>query len=346
MSLTRFSDLHRIYDRYPEAYRPEAAGRAPTIAGGFSGAAIWKIESPVGPLALRATASGDVDQSRLAELHRLIGHVRGCGFEQMPTPIVTSDGESFFESGGQIWQLEPWMPGTADFSSQPNQARLAAAMTCLARWHIAAARYVCRESGRAWFVTAAALSSPGLARRLARIANWDSRLSDSVRQQLGAFTWREFSMLGRELLDQFNRLAPRVAARVKLGLPTAVPLQPCLRDIWHDHVLFTGDQVTGLIDPHAARSDSVATDLARLLGSLVGDDRNGWDAGLAAYQRVRPLSVDELALVELFDQSTVLLAGMTWLEWYCLQGRTFADREKVVSRLQAILGRVQRLAMK
>ena len=123
-----------------------------------------------------------------------------------------------------------------------------------------------------------------------------------------------------------------------------MPLQPCLRDIWHDHVLFTGDIVTGLIDPHAARSDSVATDLARLLGTLVGDDRRGWDSGLAAYQEVRPLSAAELAMIELFDQSGVLLSGMTWLDWHLLQGRVFKNREGVLARLRSIAVRLKNLA--
>jgi Ser/Thr protein kinase RdoA (MazF antagonist) len=80
-----------------------------------------------------------------------------------------------------------------------------------------------------------------------------------------------------------------------------------------------------------------------LLGSLVGDDRAGWYAGLAAYQAVRPLTLAELALVELFDESAALLGGMTWLDWH-LQGRTFSDRAKVLARLHAILGRLENLA--
>jgi len=88
-------------------------------------------------------------------------------------------------------------------------------------------------------------------------------------------------------------------------------------------VLFSGDDVTGLIDPNASRSECVAADLARLLGSLIGDDRSAWDAGLASYQAARPLTLNELALVELYDQSAVLLSGMTWLDWHCLQGREF-----------------------
>ncbi len=264
----------------------------------------------------------------------------------MPVPLTASDGQMFFENGGFTWQLEPWMPGAADYASHPSPARLAAAMTCLAHWHAAAARFVPRESGREWFFGAPALSSPGLAKRLDQIANWDAGICDQVRAQLGAFTWLKFATQGREILDLYQKLAPRIAARLKLGMNTAVPLQPCLRDVWHDHVLFTGDEVTGLIDPHAARSDCVATDLARLLGSLAGDDHPAWDAGLAAYQLVRPLSFEELALVELFDQSTVLLAGMTWLEWCCLQGRSFADRDRVESRLQSIIARLKHLAMK
>lgn len=45
-------------------------------------------------------------------------------------------------------------------------------------------------------------------------------------------------------------------------------LQPCIRDIWHDHVLFDGDRVTGLIDFGAMQIDTPATDIARLVGSL------------------------------------------------------------------------------
>jgi hypothetical protein len=58
------------------------------------------------------------------------------------------------------------------------------------------------------------------------------------------------------------------------------------------------------------------------------------------------LELGELALVELFDQSAVLLGGMTWLDWHCLQGRIFDDREKVLARLQTILGRLVKLAEK
>ena len=71
------------------------------------------------------------------------------------------------------------------------------------------------------------------------------------------------------------------------------PLQPCLCDVWHDHVLFDGDRVTGLIDYGAMKIDHPAVDLARLLGSLAEDDLAGWTIGLAAYREVRPLSGGE-----------------------------------------------------
>ena len=238
------------------------------------------------------------------------------------------------------------MPGAADYSTRPSPARLEAALICLARWHLAAARFQARESERDWFFTAQAGKSSGLTERAREIFRRDGQERDVLRRGLAKLAWKEFTDLGERIFDHFVRLAPRIERQLKLGRDALVPLQPCLRDVWHDHVLFTDDEVTGLIDPHAARTDSVATDLARLLGSLVGDDRAGWDIGLAAYQSVRPLSLAELALVELFDQSAVLLGGMTWLDWHCLQGRMFDDREKVLARLRTILERLDVLAGK
>ncbi len=259
-------------------------------------------------------------------------------------PIATSDGPTFFESDGCIWQLEPWMPGSADFSTAPREARLQAALACLAQWHLAAARFVPHDVERTWFFTAASDPSPGLADRAGQISRWNESACNDLRQRLETSPWKEFADLGREILNDFRRTAPRIAASLKLGLAARIPLQPCLRDIWHDHLLFTGDEVTGLIDPHSTRTDSVVTDLARLLGSLVGDDRRLWRVGLDAYEALRPLSVSELALVEIFDQTAVLLSGMTWLDWHCLQGRVFDNRDKVIDRLQGILARLRTLA--
>lgn len=219
-------------------------------------------------------------------------------------------------------------------------------MICLARWHLAAARFQPVESERTWFFVAQSERTPGLAERAREIVRRSGLECDILRRGLATSAWKEFADLGKKIIDHFVRLAPRIEMQLNLGLGTPVNLQPCLRDIWHDHVLFTGDEVTGFIDPHATRSDCVACDLARLLGSLVGDDLSGWETGLAAYQSVRPLALAELALVELFDQSAVLLGGMTWLDWHCLEGRTFDDRERVLARMQRILGRMEVLAEK
>jgi homoserine kinase type II len=116
-----------------------------------------------------------------------------------------------------------------------------------------------------------------------------------------------------------------------------------MRDIWHDHVLYEGDEVSGLIDFGAMRAETVAADMSRLLGSLVGDHKAGWTAGLAAYMEVRPLEVYEEMLIAAFDRANVLLSGMTWLEWIYLDGRLFENREAVFERIDENIGRLANL---
>ena len=333
-------DLRKIFGRYPAVYAAHDS-QHPRCFEGFSGASVWRVETAAGPCALRAMNPAQIDPARLAGLHRLVAHVRRCGLPQVAVPIGTLDGTTFFEQEGALWQLEPWMPGTADFWTNPTAGRLEAALESLARWHIAAARFEPRPQEASWFFHHCSACSPGLSERLRELERWDAKRREIVGKRLKSSTWKEFGELGLRILDAFARQAPALARELSLGTPTRVPLQPCLRDVWHDHLLYTGETITGLIDPHAARSDSPAIDLARLLGSLVADDRQRWEAGLAAYQRIRPLSLDELALVGLFDRSSVLLSGMTWLDWYCLEGREFADQNRVLARLRAIVGRLQ-----
>src|SRR5262249_5038337 len=155
VSQTQKLEFRKIFERYPSLYRPEP-GQTPQPAQGFSGAKIWKVETPAGPCALRAMPSAIVDQQRLAGLHRLVHHIRACGVCQVPVPIAATDGATVFESGGDIWQLEKWMPGSADFSDDPREVRLSRALTCLARWHLAAARFRPQAVERTWYFSAIA----------------------------------------------------------------------------------------------------------------------------------------------------------------------------------------------
>ncbi len=122
------------------------------------------------------------------------------------------------------------------------------------------------------------------------------------------------------------------------------PLQPCLRDIWHDHVLFEGDRVTGLIDFGAMRMESPAGDVARLLGSLVENDSQGWQTGLQAYQKVRPLLPAEYCQLAAFDAANIILAGLNWIQWLFVERRRFEDGQQIVSRLRQISRRLDQFA--
>jgi Ser/Thr protein kinase RdoA (MazF antagonist) len=123
-----------------------------------------------------------------------------------------------------------------------------------------------------------------------------------------------------------------------------VPLQPCIRDVWHDHILFTGDRVTGLVDFDAMGSGSVAGDVARLLGSLAGDNASLWSIGLEAYGSLRPLSDVEQTLLTALDRSGVILAALNWVEWLYRERREFPNAAAVANRLDELLPRLKTLS--
>jgi Ser/Thr protein kinase RdoA (MazF antagonist) len=131
-----------------------------------------------------------------------------------------------------------------------------------------------------------------------------------------------------------DRLAPQAAR--------AVPVQPCLCDLWHDHVLFESETVTGMLDYGSVKMDHVAVDLARLLGSLVGDDLEMQATGIEAYRSVRPLSAEEVDLVRVLDETGTVLGAANWLRWLYHEGRRYEDLGSVARRLKALVERMER----
>jgi Ser/Thr protein kinase RdoA (MazF antagonist) len=118
-------------------------------------------------------------------------------------------------------------------------------------------------------------------------------------------------------------------------------LQPCLCDIWHDHVLFDGENVRGLIDYGGVKIDNVAVDLARLLGSMVGDDREARNAGLRAYNLVRAVAAEEWAIVDVLDKTGTIVGLENWLRWLYFAGKPLNDLSAVSRRLRSLVERVE-----
>lgn len=301
-------------------------------AGGFSGAAFWRIETGETRLCLRRWPPEHPNHDQLRSIHNVLNHVAANGFAKLPTPSRSRDGETFVSMAGHFWELTRWLPGQADFHQVPTGERLDAALLALAQFHRAAESF---ES----------LIGPpaGIASRREQLERLCAGGADELSRAVAGGGWAEFQQRAISIVHCFKEHAPAIRPLLELASRFRVPLQPCIRDIWHDHVLFKQDEVSGFVDFGAMRTDHVAGDIARLLGSLVGSDRAKWERGLASYQSLRPLSADELVLVDAYDRSTVLLSGMNWVQWVAVEGREFNQRQRVLSRMDEVVQRLQQL---
>lgn len=299
-------------------------------SGGFSGARLWRWEGAAGRLCLRAW-QGDKTAAWVRHLHRLMHWARQQGLDFVPAVYGTREGDTVVEAAGRVWELTQWLEGRADFREHPSPARLEAACEALARLH------------RAWEAFAApARPCPAVQHRQKVLTDW---------QTLVATGWQPQAP-PNPVLDP---LWP-VVERAWRGLPVWLQevsrclqpwrdshwsVQPCLRDPWHDNLLFEGDRLTGLVDYGTVRADHVAVDLARMLGSLVGDDAEGWQQGLRAYRRIRGLNDDEERLARVLDRTGTILGVVNWLRWLYHEQRPYEDIPAVARRLDSLIIRIE-----
>lgn len=325
-------DYRPVLRAYPADCQPTAAEFL-AAAGGFSGAKLWRLSTPRGLLCLRRWPREHPTVQRLEFIQAVLWHVHQEGFTRAPLPLEAISHCGYVRHAGHLWELAPWLPGRSDYGTAPSPARIRAALVTLAEFHQAAATFPLPE---------AAGPAPFASERLEILRGLIDGGSDELRRAVAA-QQDQYAPSARRILDQFARAAPRVQVSLEQVRDLEVPLAPCLRDIWHENVLFQDDVVTGLIDFGSLRAENVAADVARLLGSMAEEDRSAWYAGLSAYEGVRRLSDDEARLVVVCDTSGVLLGGMNWLRWLYLEGRHFAQPEQVLRRLDYFCRRLDRL---
>lgn len=298
--------------------------------GGFSGARLWRVTTAAGDACLRAWPPAGPDRDRLQTIHRLMIRARQAGLDFIPTVFATPLGETILEHSGRLWDLTAWMPGQADFHDRPSSARLEAACTAVACLHRA---WASAQPGRG--------PCPAISRRLQLADTWTALVRSGWRPSLESADRDPVAPWARRAWELVPVHLPHVLQKLAPWANRDWSLQPCLCDVWHDHFLFEGDTLTGLIDYGAMKRDHVAVDLARMLGSLVEDDPQQRRRGLAAYARVRPLLPEEEALVAILDESGTVLAATNWLTWIYHDGRSFEDRTAVAQRLAGIVRRIE-----
>jgi homoserine kinase type II len=272
----------------------------------------------------------------------------------VPAVCFTSQRITWVEQAGRFWDLTTWMPGKADFHDRPSGVRLEAACEALARLHTA------------WSSLSPTVGRcPGIIRRLDSAARWASLVSsgwnwrtegppregtEEEHGPLSAAKIRDLKSVRGALLDPLAERAWLLVAKWVEWLPKAlagwlnrpVPLQPCLCDVWHDHVLFEGDVVSGVIDHGGVKVDHVAVDIARLLGSMIGDDAELRAIGLTAYKRHRSLSSQEEELVTLLDRTGTIIGMSNWLKWLYHDGKYVENLPAAARRLAELVDRVER----
>jgi len=298
--------------------------------GGFSGARLWHCKGVVGRLCLRAWPAHK-NAAWVRGLHRLMESARRQGLNYVPAVCVTCDGDTVVEASGRVWELTQWLDGKADFNENPSQARLDSACEALARLH------------RAWEpFTAPAEPCPAVRRRLRVLMDWHALVSSGWRPQAVSAPHLDplWPLVERawQGLSGWLQAVPRC---LESWIDYCCPVQPCLCDPWHDNLLFEGDRLTGLVDYGTVKNDHVAVDVARMLGSLVGDDEEGWERGLRAYRRVREFTANEEQIAYMLDRTGTILGVVNWLRLLYYEGRPYEDLSAVARRLDDLLNRIE-----
>lgn len=297
---------------------------------GFSGAQVYRIEDRSKSLRLKAWPQQNFSEKQLRWMHQLMRRARVHDHDWVPEVLETRDRTTLVKQSGWFWDLTDWMAGTPETHLPPSPARLQNALQTLGQIHEAWAEFKVEQG-----------PCPSLGRRQSALADWLALAQSGWKLNADRISEPRLRFLLVRAQDLVDRHLAAVPEALALWMNRLMPRQPCIGDIWHDHVLFEEDRVSGIIDFGGVRIDHVAADIGRLLGSMVGDDDQGWALGLTAYRRARPLSRDEESLARLLDRTGAVIGLTNWLRWLGRGEKHFNDNDRAVERLRSLVERIE-----
>jgi len=316
----------------------------PALGGGFSGSPVVAVRTPAGTGAVLKAFAPGTTLERAAWIHGFMNHLTASGVTAVPRVLETvGRGTVAVEADGTLWELATRMPGAA--VDRPTGNQVSAAMTALARIHLASAGWA-REPARVG-------PAPAMIRRIAAarvlLADpWDRPRATAANRDPRHDRIADRRAIAAGVIEpvRFRRLLGAIAVIE----PALTPLQAVVRDLRADHVLFTvapppraePATVSGIVDFHGAAIDTPATDIARLLGDWATGARgvawvDCWESALDAYGRVRPLRADQRTLVAWLAATAVVFGIDRWFRWIIDENRSFAASGLVEARIDRLL---------
>lgn len=293
------------------------------ITAGLSGAKLWRVTLAEHEFCLRRWPVEISDRAKhLQKIHALIEHCWTSGFQRIPLVRRSLDHKTLIEADNRWWELEVWLSGKV--INNPTEVQAKTAVNALAEFHKAAATFAKQK------VTLA----PGLQKRLAILD--DQRQLTELELAIRCAPASAQREIAVAMFADLDHILPSALALLRDRAAKPLPLQWCLRDVHHGNFLFTENQVTGLIDFGTAAVDSVAGDLARLIASLVDDDRLTWATLIEAYDELRPISSDECQAIGAYHLGGVMAAAANWIRWVFIEGHPFANEPSSQARMAKI----------
>ncbi len=344
LSLQSDQEIRHTIGLFGPTFQPDQWPPA-SVHFGFSGAEVYKFTARNKNYALRIWPSIERSLPKLEALTRLLEDVYAEGITYVAPAIRKTDGTvATISSSGKLIHIEPWLPGEPLTTIALSAQRLKNTMRAVAHLHLAAAKHMPSTEHFSWIRPAHEGKSPSLKHRLGKLEYYLNTGVADVQSSL--MQPEELRSLQLRLQLIFRSRAANLWEELKTATQLSLPLQPVFKDLWREHVLFTEDEVSGVIDPAAFGTDSVLTDITRLLGSIAGNNWKLWSDAVNIYQAVRPLNQTEQKLIAVFDYSNLLLSAIGCFE-NCLKTSLLNNdfsrnrQSRLSARLEEYLNRLE-----
>lgn len=327
---------------------PQVCGRfglqprqARLVPGGLSEAYVWYVADVSGRgyalKAWRPASPAQVRHRRTVRQWMRDASIHCPGF--VPSPQQTGGSEMSGESlilvqGDYAWQAETWCPGEP-LQCQPSTIQFAAAAKALQQLHATGREFALRHSSSVLKLSQA--PSPAILRRAVLV---DELLQGDLQRLLvlaRSLKDSGVSSVASGFLQLLQKWLPWLQQRLQPWRSRTLNLQPVLRDVRNENLLFFQGQISGIIDWDAADADHPCLDAARLLRSWYSDNVHALAEAAEQWADLWQWSAELRELLSVFDAAAVLLNPVVWL-------RRLVDDPTLFSRLPGTGRRFELLA--